>query len=132
MQFRFYGGENHHAQTERRAHEPAQVHHAQRDDEPRVDRQCQQKIHLARAHQFREVRAVRQEKCLVDLLDEIARATSITICHFVQEPMASVCEKTTETKLNCRPNQRSSTMIHKMKLPLKDSSRATEFFHNAA
>src|SRR5208337_4420945 len=58
--------------------------------------------------------------------------TSSTICHCVQVPTELVCEKTTLTKHNCKPNQSSSTTIHKMKLPLNDISRATEFFHRAA
>ena len=58
--------------------------------------------------------------------------TSITICHLVHEPTAFVCEKITETKLSCRPNQSSSTTIHKIKFPLNDISRETDFFHSAA
>ncbi len=58
--------------------------------------------------------------------------TSSTICHCVQVPTVLVCEKMTLTKHNCNANQSSSTTIHRMKLPLKDISRATEFFHSAA
>ena len=58
--------------------------------------------------------------------------TSMTICHFVHEPTESVCVKITVTKLNCRPNHSSSTMIQRRKLPLNDISRVTEFLHNTA
>ena len=65
---------DHHAHREGRVDERAQIHLPRGDDEARVDGQRQQEIHLARAHQLRKVRAVSQEKRLIDLLDEVARA----------------------------------------------------------
>jgi hypothetical protein len=74
MRARLVRGIDQDAQAERRVDERAQIHHAQRDEKPRVHGQRHEEIHFARADQFREVRAIRQEKCLIDLLDEIACA----------------------------------------------------------
>ena len=56
---------------------------------------------------------------------------SSTTCHTVHVPTVLVWVKMTPTKLNCRPNQASSTMIQSRKLPLNDISRVTEVRHNA-
>ena len=74
MQLQLVRGERHHARGERGVGKRRDVHLPQRDDEPRVDRQQQQEIHPARAHQLGQVRAVDEEERLVDFLDEIARA----------------------------------------------------------
>ena len=73
LQPQFSRGENHDRHGEQGVDEPAQVHLPQRDDETGVDGQQQQKIHLARADQLGQIRAVHEEERLIHLLDKIAR-----------------------------------------------------------
>src|ERR1017187_10315349 len=51
--------------------ESAKIHLPQRYDEARVDRQQQEEIQFARAHELGEVRAVDQKERLEYLLDEM-------------------------------------------------------------
>ena len=74
MQLQLSRRHRHHTHRKRGIDEGPEIHRSQRDQEPRIHGQQQQKIHFTGPHQLGKVRAVRQEKRLIELLDEITRA----------------------------------------------------------
>jgi hypothetical protein len=131
MQPQLVRRKRHHARGKRGIGKRRDVHLPRGDDEAGVDRQQQQEIHLARADQLGQVRAVDEEERLVKLLDEIARARQQH--HLPHRPSADGfgLGKNDADKAQLQPNQSSSTRIQSRKLPLNDISRVTEVRHNA-
>src|ERR1035438_2700762 len=63
-----------HRYSERGVYKGSEIDLPQRNEESRVDRQQQQEIQFASAHQLGEGGAVDEEECLVNLLNEMAPA----------------------------------------------------------